>query len=225
MRDLLQIAAICWFAAVVLLAGGAPARGQAQDQSRNKDQAQAKDQARAKDETQADANAKPDAQAGWQQQTATQPDSLAEAARKAREKKAKRDPPKVYTEEDMSKLSRQGVSVVGDGNSGGSYASGYSPKGDSPRDQEEAYWREKATKLLNQMAATDAQIEQMKEEIKKYGNGGFDAATGLTENVIYFQDRQGELEHLQKKRADLDRQMDQLQEEGRKAGASPSWFR
>ncbi len=78
---------------------------------------------------------------------------------------------------------------------------------------------------MNQMPATDAQIEQMKEEIKKYGNGGFDAATGLTENVIYFQDRQGELEHLQKKRADLDRQMDQLQEEGRKAGASPSWFR
>jgi hypothetical protein len=212
MRDSLRIAAICSFAAALLLAGGA--RAQAQDQAKRKDQAPA------------DANAKPDAQAGSETQTATPPDSLAEAGRKAREKKGKQDPPKVYTEEEMSKLSSHGVSVVGEGNSGGNSSDGgYSPRGNTPRDQEEAYWRSRARNLLSQMSAMDAQIEQMKEEIKKYGNGGFDPATGLTKNVIYFQDRQAQLDHLQKRRADLDRQMDQLQEEGRKAGVSPSWFR
>jgi hypothetical protein len=220
MRASLRIAAICSFAAALLLAGGAPARAQAQDQAQNKDQAPAT------------VSGQPQAQAGdsaarAQPQTAPQQDSLAEAARKAREKKGKQDPPKVYTEEEMSKLSSHGVSVVGEGNAGGGNSSdgGYSPRGNTPRDQEEAYWRSRARNLLSQMSATDAQIEQMKEEIKKYGNGGFDPATGLTKNVIYFQDRQAQLDHLQKHRADLDKQMDQLQEEGRKAGASPSWFR
>jgi len=215
MRDSLRIGAICSFAAALLVGGAAPARAQAQDQAQRKDQAPA------------DANAKRDAQPGSETQTARPPDSLAEAARKAREKKAKQDGAKVYTEEEMSKLSSHGVSVVGEGNAGGGNSSdgGYSPRGNTPRDQEEAYWRSRARNLLSQMSAMDAQIEQMKEEIKKYGNGGFDPATGLTKNVIYFQDRQAQLDHLQKRRADLDRQMDQLQEEGRKAGASPSWFR
>jgi len=75
------------------------------------------------------------------------------------------------------------------------------------------------------MAATDQQIEKVKEEIKKYGNGGFDPQTGLGKNVIYVDDRQSQLTRLEKQRADLDKQMDQLQEEGRKAGAQPSWFR
>jgi hypothetical protein len=236
MRASLRIAAICSFAAALLLAGGAPARAQAQDQAQNKDQAQSKDQAQAKDQEPAKdpatSSGQPDTQssnsaAGAEPQAAPQQDSLAEAARKAREKKGKQDPPKVYTEEEMSKLSSHGVSVVGEGNAGGGNSSdgGYSPRGNTPRDQEEAYWRSRARNLLNQMSATDAQIEQMKEEIKKYGNGGFDPATGLTKNVIYFQDRQAQLDHLQKHRGDLDRQMDQLQEEGRKAGASPSWFR
>jgi chaperonin cofactor prefoldin len=91
--------------------------------------------------------------------------------------------------------------------------------------REEAYWRSRARGLLSQMAAVDQQIEKVKEEIKKYGNGGFDPSTGLGKNVIYVDDRQSQLTRLQKQRSDLDKQMDQLQEEGRKAGAQPAWFR
>lgn len=173
------------------------------------------------------------AQTQSQAQPAEQPDSLAEAARKTKEKKAKSDPAKVYTEEDMSKLSSRGVSVVGEENSGGAGGSdgmnsGGKTGGNAAAQSgknEETFWRGRARQLLDQMSATDQQIEKVKEEIKKYGNGGFDPSTGLGKNVIYVDDRQSQLTRLQKQRSDLDKQMDQLQEEGRKAGASPSWFR
>lgn len=172
-------------------------------------------------------------QAQTQMQPAEQPDSLAEAARKAKEKKAKSEPAKVYTEEEMSKLPTRGVSVVGEENSGGAGGSEGMNSGGKPGGKavaqsgksEETFWRGRARQLLDQMSATDQQIEKVKEEIKKYGNGGFDPSTGLGKNVIYVDDRQSQLTRLQKQRADLDKQMDQLQEEGRKAGVPSSWFR
>jgi hypothetical protein len=202
-----------------------PVRGQSQDQAQSKGNAQAqpsKDSQASASQTGAQAPS----QAGTQ--AAAPADSLAEAARKAREKKAKQDPPKVYTEEEMSKLSSHGVSVVGEGNGRGGSAAGdrYVPDNrDQTRNREEAYWRSRARGLLSQMTAVDQQIEKVKEEIKKYGNGGFDPSTGLGKNVIYVDDRQSQLTRLQKQRSDLDKQMDQLQEEGRKAGAQPAWFR
>lgn len=169
----------------------------------------------------------------FQAQPTEQADSLAEAARKAKEKKAKGDPAKVYTEEEMSNLPSRGVSVVGEGNSGrGSSIGGLHSDARSSGNNtaqsgknEEAFWRGRARQLLEQMSATDQQIDKLKEEIRKYGNGGFDPSTGLGKNVIYVDDRQSQLKQLEKRRGDLDKQMDQLQEEGRKAGVPSSWFR
>jgi hypothetical protein len=211
-------------AAGMWLAGASPMRGQSQEQ------AQAKTETQAQSSKYAPARASQAAAAA--SQTESQPpapaDSLAEVARKAREKKAKQDAPKVYTEEELSKLSSHGVSVVGEGNGPGGNSAGdrYVPDSrDQSRDREESYWRGRARNLLSQMAATDQQIERVKEEIKKYGNGGFDPSTGLGKNVIYVDDRQSQLKRLEQQRANLDKQMDQLQEEGRRAGAQPSWFR
>jgi chaperonin cofactor prefoldin len=75
------------------------------------------------------------------------------------------------------------------------------------------------------MAAVDREITKVKDDIKKYGNVGFDPSTGLGENVIYVEDRNSNLKDLQKKKEGLEKQMDALQEAGRKAGAPPSWFR
>jgi hypothetical protein len=205
-----------------------PVRAQSEGttKAQGQDSTQAQDQKQAKSQTQS-----PETQS--QAQPAEQIDSLAEAARKTKEKKAKSDPAKVYTEEDMSKLSSRGVSVVGEENSGGAGGSdgmnsGGKTGGNAAAQSgknEETFWRGRARQLLDQMSATDQQIEKVKDEIKKYGNGGFDPSTGLGKNVIYVDDRQSQLARLQKQRSDLDKQMDQLQEEGRKAGASPSWFR
>lgn len=230
MRRADLISAIWLLVVGVWLAGAGRVRGQSQDQAQSKGAAQGQTSKDAPANTSQKGSQAPN-QA--ESETAQEGDSLAAAARKTKENKAKAATGKVYTEEDMSGLSSRGVSVVGQGNAGGAGAaddgySGAQPKGNSatqPAKNEEAFWRGRARQLLDQMTATDQQIEKVKEEIKKYGNGGFDPSTGLGKNVIYVDDRQSQLTRLEKQRADLDRQMDQLQEEGRKAGAAPSWFR
>ena len=163
-----------------------------------------------------------------QSQSQAQPeqkqDSVADAAKKAQKDKPKAK--KVFTEDDLSGKSG-GVSVVGDANTAAkSNAPGVKPSADASKSvRDEEYWRGRASQIREQMAATDEAINNLKEEIKKNGATGFDAQTGLKDNVIYVDDRNARLKQLEQRRQDLDKQMDLLEEEGRKAGAQPSWFR
>lgn len=150
-------------------------------------------------------------------------DSLAEAARKAKEKKPATAKPKVYTEDDLSSMKGPGVSVVGETPKKGARRS-QPIDGDGGQNQEE-YWRGRARQILDAIAQTDDQIAQKKDEIKKLGSGGFDVTTGMKDNIAYIHDRNGQLKSLENRKANLLQQLDELQEEGRKAGASPSWFR
>ena len=47
----------------------------------------------------------------------------------------------------------------------------------------------------------------------------------MKDNIAYVHDRNGQIQDLQKKKADLQKQLDELAEEGRKAGAQPAWLR
>ena len=154
----------------------------------------------------------------------------ADAAKKTEKEKTK--PRKVYTEEDLSGMRGNGVSVVGDekpagnGAAGAKKADGKTKPGVVPMSgQDEEYWRGKAHTILDEIAATDQAIEKTKDEIKKYGGDGFDATTGLKDNIIYIDNRNAKLQQLEKHKADLEKKLDQLAEEGRKAGAEPAWFR
>jgi len=163
-----------------------------------------------------------------QSQSQAQPeqkqDSVADAAKKAQKDKPKAK--KVFTEDDLSGKSG-GVSVVGDANAAAkSNTPGAKPTGDASKSvRDEEYWRGRASQIRELMAATDAAINNLKEEIKKNGATGFDAQTGLKDNIIYVDDRNARLKQLEQRRQDLDKQMELLEEEGRKAGAQPSWFR
>jgi hypothetical protein len=217
------------FLLVMWACSASAALAQSQSGVNSQTQSQAPPQSAAK------STAEPPPLAGTQSQDAAQPqeDSLAEAARKARAKKAKMEPAKVYTDENISGLKGGGVSVVGDGNSGGGSSAEYGNSSAEPRGNEAAKsggseedrWRSKARRLLDQIAATDSEIKKVREEIEKYGNVGFDPSTGLRQNVIYVEDRNANLQKLESRKAELEKQMDALQEEGRKAGAEPSWFR
>ncbi len=167
-------------------------------------------------------------------QTQSQPpqkeESAADAAKKAEKEKAK--PKKVYTEEDLAGMRGNGVSVVGEdkpagaGGSETSKANAKTKAGVVPMSgQDEEYWRGKARALLDRIAVTEQRIEAKKEEIKKQGSGGFDITTGMKDNIAYIHDRNAQLQELEKHKADLQKQLDQLQDEGRKAGAPASWFR
>jgi chromosome segregation ATPase len=160
-----------------------------------------------------------------QSQPQQKDDSAADAAKKPQKDKPKLK--RVYTEEDLSGLRGNGVSVVGDANAPArSNAPASQPSGDATKSvRDEEYWRGRASQIKEQMAAADEAIKNLQAEIKKNGATGFDAQSGLKQNVIYVDDRNARLKQLEQRRQDLDKQMDLLQEEGRKAGADSAWFR
>jgi hypothetical protein len=188
----------------------------------------AKTQTQSASQSQPPAQPPPAAQAS--SDAAPAEDSLAEASRKAKAKKEKLARGKVLTDDDLSGIRGNGVSVVGDGSSGASASK--SPDGSPALGEafesgahDEQYWRGKSRDLLDQIAATDQEIAKTQEEIKKYGNVGFDPSTGLKKNVIYVDDRQTKVKKLEERKQDLRRQLEQLEDEGRKEGAPPAWFR
>jgi hypothetical protein len=163
-----------------------------------------------------------------QPQPAPKEESVADAAKKQKDKPKVK---KVLTEDDLSGKNG-GVSVVGDSaspNAGATGKKGATAKTNSGvvpmSGQDEDYWRGKAQPILDAIAATDQEIAKTKEDIKKYGGDGFDVTSGLKQDIIYIDNRNARVQQLEKRKATLLAQLDALQEEGRKAGASPAWFR
>lgn len=153
-------------------------------------------------------------------------DSVADAARKSKDGKSSTTKPakqKVYTEDDLAGMKSTGVSVVGDPSKKTSRR--LQPTGPDDNSNDEEYWRSRAQEILEAIAQTEEQIAQKKEEIKKLGSGGFDVTTGLKNNVAYINDRNGQLKALEDRKLQLQKQLDDLAEEGRKAGAPAAWFR
>jgi hypothetical protein len=166
-----------------------------------------------------------------QQPAQAQPaqDSVADAARKAKADKAAK-PKKVFTDEDVSSLKGGGLSVVGEQTSAVPAAEegkpGAKPSAEAPKGvKDEAYWRGRAQKIHSQMADLDKQINTLQDDMKKGGNLAVDPKSGLNQNVIYFEDRSAKLKALQKQRDELQKQMDALEEEARRADVPIGWLR
>jgi hypothetical protein len=158
------------------------------------------------------------------------PETLADAARQNAQK-AKPKPKHVYTDDDISSVGGR-ISVVGDASSSdssadgadanaGAQGNGAGPSGSN----DEAYWRSRADAIKSQIADVDRQIEDKKAEIAKAGPTSFDPSAGLSQGVIVIHDRNAELKDLEDRKQSLEDQLDQLADEGRKAGADSGWFR
>jgi len=180
-------------------------------------------------------------------QTAQQEDSLADAARKARANKPKDEPKKVYTDDDFGSGSRSRSTAGGDASGGGSAADGANkalgiaggatggtvvrpPSGGSGNGnaagpgKSEAYWRQRAQALRDQMAQVDAEIDKLQDEIKKGGSAGFNVQSGLKTDTVYFEDRDTKMKRLQQKKADIQKQMDALEDEARREDIPSGWI-
>jgi hypothetical protein len=179
-------------------------------------------------------------------QSAPAADSLGEAARKAKAAKAKSADgstsssaaataagPKVYSNENLGSLSSHGVSYVGSGNnadsagtistnSGSTQSSG---SGNAASKSDESYWRGQAQQIRSQMADIDRQISRIQDDIAKNGAVSIDPQSGARQGVIMVEDRNADIKRLEDRKADLQNSLDQLAEEGRKAGADSGWFR
>jgi hypothetical protein len=183
-----------------------------------------------------DASAQKPADAGAQNepkmedQSAPAAESLGEAARRARTQKTQGAKPKVYTDDAVTTLSGRGVSVVGDGNSrgGGASNSGNSGSGGGAQGaagNQESYWRGRANEIRRQMAACDQKISEIQDEIAKHGAVSVDPMSGAQAGVIFVEDRNAQIKQVERQKEGFERELEELAEEGRKAGADSGWFR
>jgi len=164
-----------------------------------------------------------------QDQSAPAAESLGEAARRARAQKTQASKPKVFNDDSVSTLSGHGVSVVGGGNSGSGSPSGANSYAGAPAsaagNNQEAYWRGRANEIRRQMAACDQKISEIQDEIAKHGAVSVDPMSGAQAGVIFVEDRNAQIQQVQKQKDGYERQLEELAEEGRKAGADSGWFR
>ena len=161
------------------------------------------------------------------QQPQQNPDSPADAAAKSKDAKSTAVPKKVYTNDDLSGMQSGNLSVVGnskaDGKAGKSTAADNEPKN-------EQYWRERAQKLRNQLAEVDRQIAQVTAANQPNGSGASGSNAAAPAPLSAYSNsshaRAGtQLRKLQDRRAELQAQMDQLEEQARRAGVPPGWLR
>ena len=189
--------------------------------------------ATASDPTQKPADAAAQNEPQMQDQSAPAAESLGEAARRARAQKAVAAKPKVYTDDSVTTLSGHGVSVVGDGSGGGggaSYSGNAGSDGSGGAAQgaagsQESYWRGRANDIRKQMAACDQKISEIQDEIAKHGAVTVDPMSGAQAGVIFVEDRNAQIKQVEKQKEGFERQLEELAEEGRKAGADSGWFR
>jgi len=156
------------------------------------------------------------------------------ASKKAKPKK----PTKVYSEDDLQRLQGPGVSVVGQkpappeetkGKGGdGKAAANKGENADEPEAKDEFYWRKRARKILDQIETVNQAIEQAQEAARKPRPTQKDSDNKDDPNAASAapaNDPKSVLQDLEKQKGDLEKQLDALQEEGRRAGAPAAWFR
>jgi len=237
----LLLMALCAAAVAPVAFGQAQAGAAAQGQNSSAANSAAKPQAGAaaqpaaavsasSDATQKSTDAAPQNEPKMEDQSAPPAESLGEAARRARAQKAGAAKPKVFTDDSVTTLSGHGVSVVGDGSGGGGGASngGNSYAGVPPSaagNNQEAYWRGRASEIRKQMAACDQRISEIQDEIAKQGAVTVDPMSGAQAGVIFVEDRNAQIKQVEKQKDGLQGQLEALEEEGRKAGADSGWFR
>jgi len=160
---------------------------------------------------------------------AQNPPAPPDADNKPKDAPAKPAPKKVYTNDDLGGGRRGEVSVVGNSKTAAKPAQTAT---NEPKNEQ--YWHNRAQKLRNDMAAVDREIAQLQAE-----NQGEHSASGNSSgtnppppptSAYYGGSRasnqyQNQLRKLNNRKAQIQEQMDQLEEEAHKANVPPGWLR
>ena len=125
----------------------------------------------------------------------------------------------VYTNDDLRTMGRSDVSVVGKTEKPGKATTSNEPKN-------EAYWHNRAQKLRDQIADVDRQIAEFNRQEPAAGGSSSTPPPPPGAYTVGAHSRTtAQLERLQNRKAALEQQMEQLQDEARKAGVPPGWLR
>jgi len=131
-------------------------------------------------------------------------------------------PKKVYTNDDLKGMSREDVSVVGNANGQKKTPTNSTTKS-TQKDQ--AYWHNRAQNLRNQIADVDRQIAEITAGSSQTTTTEGSTNSALGSNPIYLHGQGGRLNNLEARKKALLKQMEDLEEEARKAGVPPGWLR
>jgi hypothetical protein len=161
------------------------------------------------------------------QQPQQNPDSQTDATAKSKDAPSSPAPKKVYTNDDLVSAPRGGLSVVGngkaDGKAGKSTAANNEPKN-------EQYWRGQAQRIRAQIAEVDRQIAQLKAANQTNGSGSSGSNPPAPPPLSAYSNSAhvhagSQLQKLQDRKAQLQAEMDELEEQARKANVPPGWLR
>ena len=170
-------------------------------------------------------------------------DPVADAARKAREEKQKKDaqkPKKVYTDDDVKpatpdKPEVQNASAAGAAASGADAAAvSGTQKPDDGKNAEkedpngEKAWRRRFAEQHKKIADAEKQIEILQRELEKSSVQYYaDPTKAMNEqnNRAEINDKTAKIDAKKKELAQLQQQLDDMEADLRKAGGDPGWAR
>jgi len=174
---------------------------------------------------QTDQQAAPSSQSQAQAASAPQQDSLAEAARKAREQK--KDAPKsakTITNDDIP--TQGGISTVGEGSAG---AGDQSAQGGAAKPaNDEKSWREKFAQLRHKLEQDQANLDVMQRELGQLNTQFYtDPMKGMQQGLTR-SDINNKTADIEKMKAQIDADQQAIsdaEEELRKSGGDSGWAR
>ena len=138
--------------------------------------------------------------------------------------KSRQPAKRVLTNEDLTSKDKNpnGVESLPLGKPVGSIGKTESDAKDKARG--EAYWKNRAKQIRDQMAAVESEIKKIDEKIKSGKGDGIEIGLGTYNQymLVGFEDQR---RNLQTEKEKLEKQMTALEDEARKAGALPGWLR
>lgn len=172
-------------------------------------------------------------------------DPVADAARKAREEKQKKDaqkPKKVYTDDDIKpatpdkpeiqNASAAGASTGGtDAAAGGTQAADTKKSGDAPEKEDpnsEKAWRKRFSEQHRKIADAEKELDILQRELEKSSVQYYaDPTKAMKEqnSRAEVNDKTAKIEAKKKALEQLRQQLDDMEADLRKAGGDPGWAR
>ena len=162
--------------------------------------------------------------------------SVAAAARRSKAEKTK-TAKKVITEDDLparpqetaAAVEEEKKSTVEEATEAAKSAKPAESQEPKPGGKTEAEWRASFQQLRDQITALDKQIAQLNEIIAKGGAYGtinpvIDPSAPPGSSAVYLVDRRTEVKKLEERKAILQKKLDDLDEEARKASVPTQWI-
>jgi hypothetical protein len=176
---------------------------------------------------QTDQQSAPQGQSQAQAAPATQQESLAEAARKAREqKKDASKSAKVFTNDNMP--TQGGISTVGEGTSAPAAGNEAAQGGTTKAANDEKSWREKFAQLHHKLEQDQANLDVMQRELGQLNIQYYDDPMKAMQQELTRSDINNKVADIDKMKAQIeaDKQaISDAEDELRKSGGDPGWAR